>query len=83
MPTIVANGRKCEASMIDSEIRWRLTVPSIKDRSVSNLKADVAEVLRALDEGRFSPFDEATLERIKNAGRFKLESEKNKKLNSG
>jgi hypothetical protein len=41
---------------------------------ITDLKAEVAEGLRALDEGKSVPFDEETVERIKRAGRAKLEA---------
>jgi hypothetical protein len=41
---------------------------------IADLKAEVAEGLRALDEGKSVPFDEETVGRIKRAGRAKFEA---------
>jgi hypothetical protein len=46
----------------------------------TDLKAEVAEGLRALDEGRSVPFDEETVGRIKRAGRAKFEAAMDTKL---
>jgi hypothetical protein len=47
---------------------------------ITDLKAEVAEGLRALDEGKSAPFDEETAERIKRAGRAKFEAAMNTKI---
>jgi hypothetical protein len=47
---------------------------------ITDLKAEVAEGLRALDEGKSAPFDKETAERIKRAGRAKFEATMNTKI---
>jgi hypothetical protein len=49
-------------------------------RRITDLVAEVAEGLRALDEGKSVPFDEETVERIKRAGRAKFEAAMNTKI---
>jgi hypothetical protein len=46
---------------------------------ITDLKAEVAEGLRALAEGKSVPFDEETVERIKRDGRAKFEAVPNTK----
>jgi len=40
--------------------------------TLEELRRDINAGLRQIDEGKFSPFDEAAAERIKNRGRKKL-----------
>jgi hypothetical protein len=47
---------------------------------ITDLKAEVAAGLRALDEGKSERFDEETVERIKRAGRAKFEAAMNTKV---
>jgi hypothetical protein len=47
---------------------------------ITDLKAEVAEGLRALDEGKSVPFDEETVERIKRVGRAKFEAAMDTKI---
>jgi hypothetical protein len=47
---------------------------------ITDLKAEVAEGLLALDERKSVTFDEETVERIKRAGRAKFEAATNTKI---
>jgi hypothetical protein len=47
---------------------------------ITDLKAEVAESLWALDDGKSVSFDEGTVERIKRAGRAKFEAAINTKI---
>jgi len=46
------------------------------DQGLARLRADVDAGLRELDEGKSKPFDAEAVERIKRAGRAKLEAVK-------
>lgn len=61
---------------LHSEILLSLTNKPL----IADLKAEVAEGLRALDEGKSVPFDEETVGRIKRAGRAKFEAAMNTKI---
>jgi hypothetical protein len=61
---------------LHSEILLSLTIKPL----ITDLIAEVAEDLRALDEGKSVPFDEETVERIKRAGRAKFEAAMNTKI---
>jgi hypothetical protein len=47
---------------------------------IGDLKAEVADGLRALDEGKSVPFDDETVERIKRAGSANFEATTNTKI---
>ena len=73
----VKSGRYTSASEV---IREALRLMENRDRALeqgsAQLQSDVQEGLRDLEAGRASPFDDAAVERIKRAGRAKLQSVK-------
>jgi len=54
-------------------------VSSMRNAPIGDVEAEIAEGLLALDEGKPVPFDGEAVERIKRAGRDRLEAATSKK----
>jgi antitoxin ParD1/3/4 len=73
----VKSGRYTSASEVIREaLRLMETHDRALDQGLAQLQSDVQEGLRDLEAGRSSPFDDAAVERIKRAGRAKLQAVK-------
>jgi antitoxin ParD1/3/4 len=73
----VKSGRYTSASEVIREaLRLLETHDRALDQGLTRLQSDVQEGLRALDAGKSAPFDDQAVERIKRAGRAKLQAVK-------
>jgi antitoxin ParD1/3/4 len=73
----VKSGRYTSASEVIREaLRLLETHDRALDQGLTRLQSDVQEGLRALDAGKSVPFDDQAVERIKRAGRTKLQAVK-------